>query len=289
MKTSNEKFTPAMASNVLESHNPRNRNVSESTVQAYANDMKNGRWLVTHQGLAFDENEDLIDGQHRLWAVIFANVTVEFQVTRGIPVQEVRNGVVLKPMDVIDSGRVRTTGQKMTLAHGIKNGNQVAAAVRGIVGILDPTLRFKKMSTSNSLFIYEQYGKDIEAILEVLDSRKRVSHITGPMALYHAAEPAKSVELCQQISTLENLSSGARAWLKFLEGKHKSVDMSASIRAAGIFIKAFHEGRDIKNLVDSDIGLKFLNQFFPSLNDKIRKAVKPLPGGLAFKKKAMKV
>jgi hypothetical protein len=289
MKTQVEKITPQMASDILESRNPHNRNVSESTVQAYANDMKNGRWSLTHQGIAFDENNNLIDGQHRLWAIVFANVTVELMVTTGVPIQEVKNGVVLKPMDVIDGGKVRSTGQKMSLSHGIKNGNQVAAAVRGIISILDPLLRWKKTSTANSLFVYELYGENIEAVLGHLDGRKRVSHIAGPLALYHKAEPEKAIEFCKQISTLENLSSGARAFLKFLESKHNSSDTPTSLRAAGVFLKAYHEGRDIKNFVDSDIGLKFLNQFYPQLNDKIRKAVKPLPGGLSFKKKAMKV
>lgn len=280
-----------MAMKILEDKNPHNRNVIEGTVQAYANDMKNKRWTLTHQGLAFDENGNLMDGQHRLWGVVFANVAVEFNVTRGIPVQDVKNGVVINTMDAIDVGRVRTTGSQMALCHGVKNGNQVAACIRGLVGILTSGTDIKKnkLSTANSLYIYELYGESVSAIIESMASHRRASHITSPLALYHKAEPLKALELGRQISTLENLTAPARAWLRYLETQHTSDQTERAMRAGAICIMNYHLQKDMKNITDGDSGLKFLGSFFPQLNDKIRKAVKPLPGSLILKKKAMKV
>jgi site-specific recombinase XerD len=54
MRVKVETITPEWAIDVLEKHNPRNRKVSENTVQAYATDMRNGRWVLNHQGIAFD-------------------------------------------------------------------------------------------------------------------------------------------------------------------------------------------------------------------------------------------
>lgn len=290
MKTQLEIITPVIAEDILENHNPHNRSVREQAVQSYANDMKNKRWTTTHQGLAFDENGNLLDGQHRLWAVIFANVPIEFNVTRGVPSQDVKNGVVINTMDAIDTGRARTTGQQMGL-RGIKNSNQVAATIRGIVSIVcqGTDAKSKKLSTANSLYIHELYGENVSAVVEALASHRRASHVSSPLALYHKAEPLKALEICHQISTLENLTAPTRAWMRYLEVQHTTDQTERAMRAGAVCIKAYHEQKDIKNIMDSDLGLKFLNAFFPQLNDKIRKAVKPLPGSLVMMKKAMKV
>lgn len=290
LTTKIETITPAMAMEILENRNPNNRNLSEATVQEYANDMKNKRWVVTHQGLAFDENGNLNDGQHRLWGCVFAEVSFDTLVTRGIPVQEVRNGVVLKAMDSIDRGRMRSTGTQFSLSHGIKNGSQAAACVMGIVRVLVmPATHKCKLSTANSLFIFEQYGENVTAVIESLSGHRRKSHITSPLALYHKAEPLKALELCHQLSTLENLTAPTRAWMRYLDTIHRSEDTERGMRAAATCIKAYHDQKDMKNIADSDVGVKFLHSFFPQLNDKIRKAVKPLPGSLVLKKRAMKV
>ena len=169
-----ETITPEMATEILETKNPVNRNISEQTVQSYANDMKNKRWVVTHQGLAFDENGDLNDGQHRLWGCVFANTPFDTMVTRGIPLQELRNGVVLKAMDSIDRNRVRSTGTQFGLSHGIKNANQAASCVSSIVAILEfPRVKKYKLSTANSLFVYEQYGENVSAVSEALAGNRR--------------------------------------------------------------------------------------------------------------------
>lgn len=285
-----ERITPEMAMEILEKHNPRNRNVVESSVQAYANDMKNKRWTVTHQGLAFNENGDLLDGQHRLWAVVFANMPVDFMVTRGLPDQDVQGGVVINTMDAIDKGRARTTGQNLSLCHGVKNGNQVAACIRGLTHILNHGQDTKaKLSTANTLFIMELYGESASAVVESLATNRRAGHITSPLCMYHKAEPLKAIELCRSLSTLENLTAPTRAWLRYLETQHNSDMTGRALRAGAICIKAYHEQKDIKNIMDGDGGIKFLNSFFPQLNDKIRKAVKSLPGSLVMKKKALKI
>lgn len=71
--------TPEQACRWLEG-NVHNRPVLSPHVTRLARDMKAGRWRLTHQGIAFDTDGILIDGQHRLWAVIEANVTVKMRV-----------------------------------------------------------------------------------------------------------------------------------------------------------------------------------------------------------------
>ena len=59
--------TPEMAREWL-THNTHNRPVSRQYVEKYARDMRAGRWHYTNQGIGFDVNGVMTDGQHRLLA-----------------------------------------------------------------------------------------------------------------------------------------------------------------------------------------------------------------------------
>jgi hypothetical protein len=83
LRTQLAEVTPAIAEKWLADHNAGNRPISKHVVKTYAEDMREGRWMLTHQGPAFDENDRLIDGQHRLAAVIAADVPVPMYVTFG--------------------------------------------------------------------------------------------------------------------------------------------------------------------------------------------------------------
>ena len=84
-----ETITPNVAAEYL-THNKtegvqRNRRPTKNAIYRYAEDMKNGRWQLTPQGIAFFENGNLADGQHRLRAIIAANVPVQMNVTYDVP------------------------------------------------------------------------------------------------------------------------------------------------------------------------------------------------------------
>lgn len=87
------KVTPHWATKVLEQYEQfcdahpelkMNRSVSQGHVTRLATDMKSGMWGRNHQGLAFDKNDVLMDGQHRLWAVVESGATVMMQITYGL-------------------------------------------------------------------------------------------------------------------------------------------------------------------------------------------------------------
>ncbi len=68
--------TPEMASDWLTSRRwPHNRRISKAIVAKYLKDMREGRWKTTRQGVIFDTEGYLIDGQHRLRAL--ANLPAE--------------------------------------------------------------------------------------------------------------------------------------------------------------------------------------------------------------------
>jgi hypothetical protein len=75
--------TPEVARRWLE-RNAGNRRVRESHVEALALAMMGGEWRLTHQGIAFDPEGNLLDGQHRLRAVVLAETPVRMTVARDV-------------------------------------------------------------------------------------------------------------------------------------------------------------------------------------------------------------
>lgn len=80
-----ETITPVMAEEYLRhnDHNPR-KSVIRRRVECYARDMAAGQWFLNCEPIVFDANGDLKNGQHRLLAIIKANVPVKMYVVRDI-------------------------------------------------------------------------------------------------------------------------------------------------------------------------------------------------------------
>jgi hypothetical protein len=83
MKTEVIDVTPEMAKEWLK-FNTANRNMNLSLVARYKKDMLEGKWSMTHQGIAFYEDGTLCDGQTRLKAIVDSGCTIPFLVTFGI-------------------------------------------------------------------------------------------------------------------------------------------------------------------------------------------------------------
>lgn len=80
-----ELVTPEMASQWLEKNYDKQRPVRVSHIDSLAEAMKRGEWKLNHQPIAFDAYGMLIDGQHRLWAVVMSGCSVQMAVARGVP------------------------------------------------------------------------------------------------------------------------------------------------------------------------------------------------------------
>ncbi|MCZ7456697.1 hypothetical protein [Streptomyces sp. WMMC940] len=102
--------------------NTNNRPLSKSAVQQLCGQIQRGEWQLTHQGIAFDEDGVLIDGQHRLAAIVKAGIAVPLTVTYDVP---------RASFTVMDTGRKRTGRDALALA-GETNAVHLAAALRGL-------------------------------------------------------------------------------------------------------------------------------------------------------------
>lgn len=76
-------ITPEMAEQML-GGNTHNRQKRRWWIEAMASAMRRGEWITTHQGVAFTASGRLLDGQHRLEAIISNKTGVWMLVTTGI-------------------------------------------------------------------------------------------------------------------------------------------------------------------------------------------------------------
>lgn len=84
MYSKNVTITPEMASEWLKK-NVVNRGLRMTQVRIFADDMKRGQWDETQQSIGFNFKGELIDGQHRLHAIVMAGVSVKMQVSYDLP------------------------------------------------------------------------------------------------------------------------------------------------------------------------------------------------------------
>jgi hypothetical protein len=114
-----EWITPEAARKAL-GNKAANRHISRVRVQEYARDIKAGNWGLTGETIIYDYNEQLIEGQHRMMAIILADQGIYSLVVRGVdPAEFVR----------INSGKPRTMADTL----GIKGENApstLAAAMK---------------------------------------------------------------------------------------------------------------------------------------------------------------
>lgn len=79
-----ETIGPARAEEYLAA-NRGNRNIVQSHVAALARDISNGQWMLNAQPICFSRSGRLLNGQHRLSAVLEAGQPIEVVVMRGLP------------------------------------------------------------------------------------------------------------------------------------------------------------------------------------------------------------
>lgn len=77
-----ERITPAIAKHIL-ANNINNRNVSRLTVKKYAQEMKSGNWQLNYEPVVISNTGKLLNGQHRLMAIVQSGVAVDLYVIRG--------------------------------------------------------------------------------------------------------------------------------------------------------------------------------------------------------------
>lgn len=114
--------TPEIAEMYLEL-NFKNRPLTKSHVSFLAEQMRTGAWQMAYDPIRISVTNVLLDGQHRLRAIVESGTSQQMLVIRGLPDET---------FTIMDTGRIRTANDVLTIA-GITHGRGTAALVRMII------------------------------------------------------------------------------------------------------------------------------------------------------------
>jgi hypothetical protein len=118
-----ERIGPNQAEKYLE-RNTRNRKLSSGVVSKYADLMRKGEWHFDGSPIRFDVDGNVVDGQHRLWAIIESDTTQRFLVIEGLG---------RDTFATIDTGKSRSFADILSIDHpNLPNLTATAAAVQMI-------------------------------------------------------------------------------------------------------------------------------------------------------------
>jgi hypothetical protein len=121
-----ELMTPERAEEILKRADP-NRPISRPYVRELRRELEEGRWQVHHQGVAFAPDGGLIDGQHRLTAIVEAGIAAPIMVAHG---------VANEAFGTIDQHRKRTGGQILAMGGVTKDAPRIVAMSRAILQVV---------------------------------------------------------------------------------------------------------------------------------------------------------
>lgn len=119
MKIEEIEMTPALAAKLLE-QNTVNRLLSPPRVNALADAIDRGDWLADANPIKLGDDGTLIDGQHRLHAIVKAGKAVTCLLATGVP--------AIARLSV-DTGRPRSLADYMRM-NAVKAATDAAAAAR---------------------------------------------------------------------------------------------------------------------------------------------------------------
>lgn len=195
--------TPEQATQWLD-RKATNRSVAQTRVNLYAAEMCAGRWLENHQPIAFSADGTLLDGEHRLWAVIEANVTVGMWVAEGLT-ETARL--------TVDQGRSRSVADALRVQHGLKDATRIASWCR----IIDATLagRTLVLSPATVLDRMATYGTSLTWLLNNAPRQRPYnrSAVAAALLLAHSTHAEATMRFTQDYVSGLNLTAGNPAHL----------------------------------------------------------------------------
>lgn len=208
MTTKTELMTPKRAAKIIadldaaiESGKVKQRNRGQAWIRALCNLILLGRWKLIPDGIAFDQDGNLINGQHRLCAIIMAGVAVEIRVTYNADKESIL---------AIDRGRVRGVGSQLQIL-GYDNGNLIAAIANSVVALVSPYTTYPSLEAGQAMDIHAQYERVFDELLACTLSgpqRERRAPFLAPMIIAATAQPVEVFEFARKYVSGEGLLKG---------------------------------------------------------------------------------
>lgn len=186
-----ERVTPEIASDFLAA-NTHNRNCSPLRVRLLATDIIKDNWVVNGDALRFDDAGNLIDGQHRLNAVVLANKAIDTMVIRGLDPET---------FSTMDTGKARNAGDALSVV-GVDYPSVTAGVFRMFVASdrLSPDWdgelgRRGQLSNLEALALAEDFPEIAEGVARMhKPDRARTRKLLSPTAACFAYFAMNSID-----------------------------------------------------------------------------------------------
>lgn len=149
--------SPQIARFLLSTEASFQRSISKLTVAKYAADMRRGKWLYSpHLAIAISVDGEIIDGQHRLAAVIESGVPQKFMVFYGVDTSV---------FSVTDRNRVRTLTQIASMSgNKFSAGHHVSAVNALLWDVKTPTSASKAWPSSEVSSVLDYFSSELAVV-----------------------------------------------------------------------------------------------------------------------------
>lgn len=159
LQTKIETIDADMARKYLE-HNMVNRHINHERVLAYKDELINGSWELNGESIKFNSDGEMIDGQHRLSAIIESGIPMTTVVTYGIDTE----------ISSIDRGRPRSLRDSLII--GGMSTDIVSSASIAAAKLHYDIQRSKRLVSDISIKNFIEYYKDDLQKINVILSRR---------------------------------------------------------------------------------------------------------------------
>lgn len=210
------KVTPQWAAEVLDRTSRqiaegklKQRRVSNVTVLKYAADMQSGDWAITGQGISFDDEGKLIDGQHRLMAVVRAGKSINMLVTTGL--LATTGGHNFKTIHAFDIGRNRKLPDQLMI-EGYRNTALMASVVRNLA-VMATSGIIQSVSNPQGIAILEKIVVPAEKLVAIVCKGDRWyngrGYIIASLVMLYQSKPEETELFATDYNELVNLKKGS--------------------------------------------------------------------------------
>ena len=255
IETSVEVITPKVAEQMLQNNN-NNRPVNEDNLAFIMKAMKDSNFQLTGEAIKFSSGGTLLDGQHRLMAIVKSKVPCKMLVVRGL-----EEGV----FKFLDTGRKRTAADVLHI-NGVSYSTNTAALINFVLLYKSGNARNfssknkrggKQISNFDIAEFYEKNKESIDYSLQLAVKSKCKLMSKSQLAGWHYILKGLSFheadEFCSKFAEGANLAKTSPIFAireKLMQDRINKLKMPIQMKYA-LFIKAwnaFRKGKSVSQL-----------------------------------------
>lgn len=263
-------FEPSVCKIIFESLNPKNRKFKQIHGEKLTRVMSEGKWDANGETIKFDQNGNLIDGQHRVYAAWKSGVPLKTVVVYGLEPES---------QNTIDVGAKRNISDVLTL-NGIGNGSNIGSTCNWCLRYENRVIG-SKISGYEHVEVLDWLRNNPDTIttfnfVSGLNPQKNCGVSESMLAAFlieakKAGKEKKAVEFVTQYATgvgIE-LNSGVHRFANFVKVNNRPHNKPrAEIYFAALIrcFNDFYDGRLIKRTFSvADVANRISRQGFPTV------------------------